>query len=92
MRIISGTFKGRRLNPPKGLPVRPTTDRVKESLFNILRHRFELDEVSVLDLFCGTGNMSMEFASRGAQKIVSVDANELLVPLASVATTGILLS
>ena len=50
MRIISGTFKGRRINAPKKLPVRPTTDMAKEALFNILNNTFYFDEISVLDL------------------------------------------
>lgn len=75
MRIISGKYKGRRLSPPKNLPVRPTTDMSKEALFNILNNHFNFDELSVLDLFAGTGNISFEFASRGSQPIVSVDAD-----------------
>ena len=75
MRIISGTLKGRRITAPKKLPVRPTTDRAKEALFNILMHRFDLSEISVLDLFSGTGNISYEFASRGVNDILSVDQN-----------------
>src|SRR5580698_10299538 len=73
MRIIGGILKGLRLNPPKNLPVRPTTDLAKEALFNILQHQIEFEDISVLDLFSGTGNISMEFASRGAEKVVSVD-------------------
>ena len=75
MRIISGVLKGRKLEPPKKLPVRPTTDMAKESLFNILNNQFYFDEVSVLDLFSGTGNISLEFASRGSKDITSVDNN-----------------
>lgn len=75
MRIISGSHRGRQLRPPKGLPVRPTTDLAKESLFNILTNRVDLEELSVLDLFAGTGNISFEFASRGAQSIVAVELN-----------------
>ncbi|SHE41503.1 16S rRNA (guanine(966)-N(2))-methyltransferase RsmD [Psychroflexus salarius] len=75
MRIISGTHKGRRLSAPKNLPVRPTTDRAKEALFNILMHRFNLSEISLLDLFAGIGSISFEFASRGTQQITSVDKN-----------------
>lgn len=75
MRIISGKYKGRRLSPPKNLPVRPTTDMSKEALFNILNNHFNFTELSVLDLFAGTGNISFEFASRGSQPIVSVDAD-----------------
>lgn len=75
MRIISGKFKGRRIIAPKNLPVRPTTDLSKESLFNILNHQFTFRELRVLDLFSGTGNISYEFASRGAEPIVSVDTD-----------------
>lgn len=74
MRIIGGTCKGRNLQPPKGLPVRPTTDFAKEALFNILNNQMDLEEMKVLDLFAGTGNMSLEFASRGAQ-VTAVDAH-----------------
>jgi len=73
MRIISGTHKGRRLIAPKNLPVRPTTDNAKEALFNILNNRYYFDELKVLDLFAGTGNISFEFASRGSKNITSVD-------------------
>ena len=65
MRIISGSHKGRRILAPKKLPVRPTTDRSKEGLFNILQHRLNFKSLHVLDLFSGTGNISYEFASRG---------------------------
>ena len=75
MRIISGIFKGRKIDPPKKLPVRPTTDLAKESLFNILNNQFYFDEVSVLDIFAGTGSISYEFASRGSSSITSVDSN-----------------
>lgn len=75
MRIISGKHKGRRLEAPKKLPVRPTTDMAKEGLFNILSNRFDFFETSVLDLFSGTGNMSYEFASRGVPQITAVDKN-----------------
>ncbi len=75
MRIIGGLKKGLLINPPKGLPVRPTTDRAKESLFNILDARINLEEIEVLDLFSGTGNMSFEFASRGAKTVISIDAD-----------------
>ena len=73
MRIISGKHKGRRITAPKKLPVRPTTDLAKESLFNILNNHFYFHEISVLDLFSGTGNISYEFASRGTEKITAVD-------------------
>ena len=75
MRIISGDLGGRRLQAPSSLPVRPTTDRAKEGLFNVLCNYFSFEEISVLDLFSGTGNVSYEFASRGSQNIISVDRN-----------------
>ncbi|WP_121811800.1 16S rRNA (guanine(966)-N(2))-methyltransferase RsmD [Mucilaginibacter kameinonensis] len=73
MRIIGGSLKGLRLNPPKNLPVRPTTDLAKEALFNILLNQIEFEDIKVLDLFSGTGNISLEFASRGASEVISVD-------------------
>ncbi|HWS60098.1 MAG TPA: RsmD family RNA methyltransferase [Flavobacterium sp.] len=75
MRIISGKYKGRRVFPPKGLPVRPTTDMSKEALFNVLNNHFSFDGLKILDLFAGTGNISFEFASRGSTPITSVDAD-----------------
>ncbi len=75
MRIISGKYKGRRITAPKNLPVRPTTDMSKESLFNILNNRFDFDGLKVLDLFSGTVNLSYEFGSRGAGNITAVDAD-----------------
>ncbi|KAB1071251.1 methyltransferase [Tamlana haliotis] len=75
MRIISGLYKSRKIIAPKNLPVRPTTDMAKESLFNIINNLYYFDEISVLDLFAGTGNISYEFASRGTESITSVDQN-----------------
>lgn len=75
MRIISGKYKGRRITPPKGLPVRPTTDMSKEALFNVLNNYFNFSELKVLDLFAGTGNISFEFGSRGSENITAVDAD-----------------
>jgi len=73
MRIISGKHKGRRIVAPKKLPIRPTTDLAKESLFNILNNYYDFDQIKVLDLFTGSGNISYEFASRGTKDITSVD-------------------
>ena len=75
MRIIGGARKGHILKPPVGLPVRPTTDRAKESIFQILELNYDFSECSVLDLFAGTGNITFEFASRGALSVTSVDAD-----------------
>ncbi|MEP1488466.1 MAG: 16S rRNA (guanine(966)-N(2))-methyltransferase RsmD [Algibacter sp.] len=73
MRIISGLYKSRKIVAPKNLPVRPTTDMAKESLFNILNNNFYFDDISVIDLFSGSGNISYEFASRGTEQITCVD-------------------
>lgn len=59
--------------------MRPTTDRAKESLFNIIENNFDIEDLNVLDIFSGTGNIAYEFASRGAQKITAVDINEKCV-------------
>ncbi|MFL5752913.1 MAG: 16S rRNA (guanine(966)-N(2))-methyltransferase RsmD [Bacteroidia bacterium] len=75
MRIIGGTHKGRIVHPPGNLDLRPTTDFAKESLFNILNNRIYFEDCSVLDLFCGTGSISFEFASRGAKSVTAVDGN-----------------
>jgi 16S rRNA (guanine(966)-N(2))-methyltransferase RsmD len=61
------------MNAPASLPVRPTTDMAKEALFNILYNTYEFDSCEVLDLFCGTGNISIEFASRGIKHVTAVD-------------------
>lgn len=76
MRIISGKHQRRKITPPKDLPVRPTTDFAKEALFNILGNRLSnFKTLNVLDLYTGTGNISLEFASRGAKTVTSVDSN-----------------
>lgn len=73
MRIIGGNARGRRLKTPKGQGVRPTSARVKESLFNILPH--DLAGMKVLDLFAGTGNLTIEALSRGAAEALLVDSS-----------------
>jgi 16S rRNA (guanine(966)-N(2))-methyltransferase RsmD len=73
MRIISGKYKGRRITAPKKLPVRPTTDMAKEALFNILNNQYYFKDISLLDLFAGTGSISYEFASRGTEQITCID-------------------
>jgi len=73
MRIISGDLKGRVLPKNAKLKARPTTDKAKEALFNILNFSIDFEEVKVLDLFSGTGNISFEFASRGVKDITSVE-------------------
>jgi 16S rRNA (guanine966-N2)-methyltransferase len=73
MRIIGGKLKGIRFNAPASLPVRPTTDMAKEALFNILYNTYDFENCDVLDLFSGTGNISIEFASRAAKSVNAVD-------------------
>lgn len=75
MRIVSGTYKGRLITPPKNFRARPTTDFAKENLFNILSNTFDFSELDVLDLFSGTGSISYEFASRGCKSVVSIESN-----------------
>lgn len=75
MRIISGKYRGRAINPPKNLRARPTTDFAKENLFNILQNLVDFEQCDVLDLFAGTGSISYEFASRGANSVTSVEIN-----------------
>ena len=75
MRIIGGKYKGKSIIAPKNLPVRPTTDFAKESLFNILYNSVDFEQIKLLELFAGTGNIGYEFASRGCSKITSVDLN-----------------
>jgi 16S rRNA (guanine(966)-N(2))-methyltransferase RsmD len=79
MRIITGRSKGRRLARPKGQGIRPTSDRVKESLFNILR--MEMEGKVVLDLFAGTGNLGIEALSRGAERTIFVEKKEQAIRL-----------
>lgn len=75
MRIISGKYRGRAINPPKNLRARPTTDFAKENLFNVLNNLVDFETCDVLDLFAGTGSISYEFASRGAHSVTSVEIN-----------------
>ena len=73
MRIISGTYGGRRLSPPKNITARPTTDFAKESLFNLLNNRMDFEGIDVLDLFAGTGGIGIECVSRGAREVTAVE-------------------
>lgn len=79
MRIISGKFRGKQIQAPKGLPVRPTTDFAKTGLFNILSGHFQWEQVRLLDLFAGTGNLSYEALSRSCEQITAVDQQEACV-------------
>lgn len=77
MRIISGKYKGRSIDPPRNLRARPTTDFAKENLFNVLGNYVDFETCDVLDLFAGTGSISYEFASRGARSITAVEINSV---------------
>lgn len=74
-RIISGKWKAKKIAAPKNFDVRPTTDFAKEALFSILENTYDMQSISVLDLFAGIGSISFEFASRGCQDITSVEMN-----------------
>lgn len=75
MRIITGEFKGRRFDVPRSFKARPTTDFAKENIFNVLQGYVDLDGAMALDLFAGTGNISLEMVSRGCVQVVSVEAD-----------------
>jgi len=76
MRIITGIAKGRKIMAPEGMDTRPTSDRVKESLFNILDNKIDIYEKKVLDLFAGTGNLGIEAISRGAVMCTLIEQNK----------------
>ena len=79
MRIITGKARGLKLTTPKNMDVRPTSDRVKESLFNIIGTK--IVGTRVLDLFAGTGNLGLEAWSRGAEKVVFIDESQASLQL-----------
>lgn len=79
MRVNRGIYKARRFTPPKSFPSRPTTDYAKEGLFNVLEHRMALYDLDILDLCAGTGNISIEFLSREAGNVVSVDRHPVCI-------------
>lgn len=74
MRIITGTLKGRKISIPADAQIRPTADRTKESIFNIIEVRKHLQDSFILDLFAGSGNLGFEALSRGAGKVMFVDS------------------
>ena len=73
MRIIGGKYKRRRFDVPKSFNARPTTDFAKENLFNVLQHYINLEGITALDLFSGTGSISIELLSRGASRVVALE-------------------
>ena len=76
MRIISGKYKGRRISAPSNITARPTTDFAKEGLFNLLNNRMDFEGIDVLDLFAGTGGISIEFVSRDCKSVISIEQND----------------
>ena len=89
MRIITGKHRGRKLETPKGSAIRPTSDRSRESIFNLLEHVYRDDddrhavrEQRVMDVFCGTGALGLEALSRGAEHVVFLDHNREALALA----------
>ena len=77
MRIISGKYKGRHFDIPRSFKARPTTDFAKENLFNILNNMVDFEETNALDLFSGTGSISLELLSRGCKEVTSVEMDSL---------------
>lgn len=75
MRIITGLYKGRHFDIPRSFKARPTTDFAKENIFNVVNGYMELDGTTALDLFAGTGSISLELLSRGCSRVVSVEAD-----------------
>ena len=75
MRIITGIYKGRRFDIPRSFKARPTTDFAKENIFNVLNSYIDLEGVRALDLFAGTGSISLELLSRGCSQVVSVEVD-----------------
>ncbi|MFQ5570279.1 MAG: 16S rRNA (guanine(966)-N(2))-methyltransferase RsmD [Rhodothermales bacterium] len=82
MRIIAGRLRRRALQAPKGHLTRPTTDRTRESIFNLVESRVPLDEADVLDLFAGTGALGLEAVSRGAEAVTFVEQNSRVLKCA----------
>lgn len=77
MRVITGKYKGRHFDVPRGFKARPTTDFAKENLFNVLRSYLDFEEITAVDLFAGTGSISLELLSRGCLKVVAVERDKL---------------
>lgn len=77
MRVITGKYKGRHFEVPRSFKARPTTDFAKENIFNVLQGYLDLDGASALDLFAGTGSITLELLSRGCQPVVCVEKDPL---------------
>lgn len=81
MRITSGIYGGRQLHLPKGKDIRPTSDKVRQAVFNMLESRGLINEASVIDAFCGTGALGLEALSRGASFCTFIDKNQTSLSL-----------
>lgn len=75
MRIITGIYKGRRFDIPRTFKARPTTDLAKENIFNVIQGYMDLEDTVALDLFAGTGSISLELLSRGCRQVISVEGD-----------------
>lgn len=73
MRIITGQYKGRHFDIPRSFKARPTTDFAKENIFNVLQNYIDFEDATALDLFAGTGSISLELVSRGCSRVISVE-------------------
>ena len=82
MRLTSGLYKGRKLIEPKGNSIRPTSDKVRQAIFNMLLSRIDINDIVVIDLFCGTGALSFEALSRGAAHAILCDRDRTSLQLA----------
>ncbi len=76
MRIVSGKYGGRKLAAPKGNDIRPTSDKIRGAVFNMLRNRGAVEDAIVIDIFCGTGALGLEALSQGADSCISIDKNK----------------
>lgn len=87
MRVIAGKYRGRKLTPPKDMAVRPTIDRIKEALFNIIQ--FKVRDACVLDLFSGSGAIGLECVSRGAKYVVLCDKDKASIEIINKNFSGV---
>lgn len=78
MRIISGEFKGRFIKVPQSGKIRPTTDRVRETLFNLLNNRISFEDIKVLDIYSGSGSLGLECISRGASEVHFIESDKFI--------------
>lgn len=77
MRVITGKYKGRHFEVPRSFKARPTTDFAKENLFNVLQGYLDFEDAEAMDLFAGTGSITLELLSRGCSRVVTVEKDPL---------------